>query len=487
MFNKVNLDKLILILLGISFLLTIFIFFIRFGNSISFTYITHVLTSGYEEESLLEIWYNMNNGSMYIDHLSFPYRWTVYNWLFYKFYASAFIILNTIFDLELDWLPTTLRLLTLTLSCLLLYVILKTNKILNSSSKFNFFLSASLIFGLSFGYWNITVRPDVVSILFEITALFLFLKYKRNPKNLNLIIIGLILFVAWSFKQTALIVFCTINTYFLLNFKIKKIIILVSTCLLLVFLTIFFQNSDYYISTLYFINTGYDFKIDVLFHNSAKLLSKNLILFSALLMILYLKFNKITQDIGQLKKYISSNDSFLFIGLFISIAYFFAVNTNAGASDNHTFVLIIFLNFLVINNQTKILTNYILKKIFVFSIVSYICICISIISGNLGRLSPNEYTNIEEYKQCIENTSQSKFIDKNYYRLPWITSYLNPSVETYNYKYELNSKNLENGGHEGLINNGFYEYLILLNDKKYNLKKYSLEKKCSNFKIYKLD
>ena len=44
--------------------------------------------------------------------------------------------------------------------------------------------------------------------------------------------------------------------------------------------------------------------------------------------------------------------------------------------------------------------------------MSYICICISIISGNLGRLSPNEYTNIEEYKQCIENTSQSKFIDK---------------------------------------------------------------------------
>tara|TARA_Y100000741_G_scaffold355690_1_gene331430 strand:+ start:887 stop:2326 length:1440 start_codon:yes stop_codon:yes gene_type:complete len=473
-------------LLAISCLLTISIFFIRFGNSISFSHITHVLTSGYEEESLLEIWYNLKGESSYINHLSFPYRWKVYNWLFYDFYSLIYIVLNFIFNLKLDWLPTILRLLTLASSCLLLYLVLITNKILNNNSKFNFFLSTSLIFGLSFGYWNITVRPDIISILFEITALFIFLKLKRNPSNLNLIIIGLVLFIAWSFKQTALIVFCTINAYLLLNFKIKKNIILVTTCLSLVFLTIFLQSSDYYISTLYFLNTEYNFQIDILFYNSAKLVSKNLILFSALIMIFYLKLNKINRSLEELKKYISSNDSFLSIGLIISILYFLAINTNAGASDNHSFILIIFLNFLVINNQRKILTNSTLKKVLIFSIISYIFICISIISGNLGRLSPNKYLNINEYKQCIENTSQSKYIDKNYYRLPWITNYSNPSVETFNYKYELKNNNLEHGGHEGLINNGFYEYLILFNEKKYNLSKYSLDKKCNNLKIYKL-
>ena len=47
-FNKINLDKLLLTLLTISCLLILLIFFIRFENSISFTNLTHVLTSGYE-------------------------------------------------------------------------------------------------------------------------------------------------------------------------------------------------------------------------------------------------------------------------------------------------------------------------------------------------------------------------------------------------------------------------------------------------------
>ena len=59
-------------------------------------------------------------------------------------------------------------------------------------------------------------------------------------------------------------------------------------------------------------------------------------------------------------------------------------------------------------------------------------------------------------------------------------------METFNYRYELENNNLKNGGHEGLIENGFYEYLVLFNDNKYNLEKYSLNKLCKNFKIYKL-
>ena len=88
------------------------------------------------------------------------------------------------------------------------------------------------------------------------------------------------------------------------------------------------------------------------------------------------------------------------------------------------------------------------------------------------------------YKFCALTLTNSQaklyknewFIEKNYYRLPWITSYSNPSVETFNYKYELKNNNLKYGGHEGFIKNGFYEYLILLNDKKYDLNKYSLNK-----------
>ncbi len=486
MFNKINFEKLLITLLGISCLFTLVIFLIRFSNSITFTNITHVLTSGYEEESLLEIWYNAKGHLMYVDHLSYPYRWTLYNWLFYDFYSNVFKIFNSIFRFEYDWLPTILRLLTLTSSFILLFFVFKTNKILNHNSKLSFFLSTSLIFGLSFGYWNITVRPDIISILFETIALFLFLKNERSPNNLNLVIIGFILFIAWSFKQTALVVLFSIIVYLFLNLKIKKNIIIVSTFSILVLLVTLFQNNDNYLSTLYFLNAEYPFDLNILFYNSAKLISKNLILFSGILIILYFKLTKITLEIHQLKKFISSDECFLFIGVLSAFIYYLAVNTNAGASDNHTFILIIFLNFLIIKNEPKIFINSIFNKIILLSIISHTIICILIISGNLGRLSPNKYTDIDDYRQCTNITSQSKFIEKNYYRLPWITSYSNPSVETFNYKYELKNNNLKYGGHEGLIKNGFYEYLILLNDKKYDLNKYSLNKICKNFKIYKL-
>tara|TARA_Y100000590_G_scaffold216122_1_gene244858 strand:- start:251 stop:1729 length:1479 start_codon:yes stop_codon:yes gene_type:complete len=486
MLNKINLDKLLLTLLTISCLLILSIFFIRFENSISFTYLTHVLTSGYEEESLLEIWYKIKGETMYVDHLAYPYRWTIYNWLFYDFYSIIFKVLNEAYGFEFDWLPTVLRLLTLTSSCLLLFIIIKINKNLNNKSKLNFLLSTSLIFGLSFGYWNITVRPDIISILFEILALFIFLKNKRNPNYLNLFIIGFILFIAWSFKQTALIVFCSINIYLFLNLKIKKNILLVLTWIFLVFLATLIQQNDNFISTLYFLDTKYPFDLFILFYNSAKLLTKNLVLFSGIIIILYLKLIKTNLYLKESKKYVSSDNCLLFIGLFISFIYYLAVHSNAGVSDNHTFILIIFLNFLFIKNEGEILENLNFKKIIIFSIISNIIICIFVISGKLGRLSPNIYSNIEEYKQCIESTSRSKFIDKNYYRLPWISSYSNPSVETFNYRYELENNNLKNGGHEGLIENGFYEYLVLFNDNKYNLEKYSLNKLCKNFKIYKL-
>ena len=138
MFLNINLKKLVYSLLLIASLLTLLIFLIRFFNSISLLNLRHVLTSGYEEESLLEIWYNLKNNELYLNHLNFPYRWTVYNWLFYDFYSLIFTIQKYLFNLSFDWLPTYLRLTTLSGSILLFFTIFKISEILNATSKLNF-------------------------------------------------------------------------------------------------------------------------------------------------------------------------------------------------------------------------------------------------------------------------------------------------------------------------------------------------------------
>ncbi len=475
-------DKIIINIFKIVTLLICLIFFIRFYNSITLSDISHVLTSGYEEESLLEIWYNIHGREMYVDHLKFPYRWTLYNWMFYDFYSLTYKFISHLFSLDIIWLPTVLRLLTFSSTIILMFIVYKTNKILNSNSRLHLYFSLVLIFGLSFGYWSITVRPDLLSVLFEIFAIYIFLKNNRNPNLSNLVFLTVILYFAWSFKQTALISFCTILIYFLINLKIKKFFIISSIFFSLIFFTVLLQNSNY-LNTIYFIGTNYPFKIETLINNSLKLIVKNLVLFSSLLLIIYFKIIRFNFKI--IHKNLSSINIFLFIGFFVSIVYFFGVNMNAGSSDNHTFTLLIFLNFLIIYNEKSIFENLLSKRIIIISLISYIIICILILTGNLGRLAPKKYENISNYMECIKITNKSTFVDINFYRLPWITNYSNPSVETYNYKFELKSNRLEHGGHEGLIKNGYYDYLVLFNKHNYNLNKYSLKKECENFDIYK--
>lgn len=484
MFLNINKKKFIYSLLFTASLLTLFIFIIRFFNSISLFEIRHVLTSGYEEESLLEIWYNLKNGELYLNRLNFPYRWTLYNWLFYDFYSLIFIIPKYLFNLSYEWLPTYLRLLTLSGSILLFFNIFAIGKVLNESSKIKFYLTTILIFGLSFGYWNITVRPDIFSLLFETIAIFYFIKKRNNIDLKDLILIAFILYTAWSFKQTALIVFCAINLYFLLNLKIKKNIILCSIFSLLLIATVYFHNENY-LNTLYFVGVTYPFDLNVFINNLIKLLSKNIILFSALSVILFefiffrnLFFNKNKLD---------NDNFFLFSGLGLSILYYLVVNINAGSSDNHTFLMLIFITLIIIKNEQIIFNNKIYSNIFQFSLVIYIFFCFLILSGNIGKLSPKKYLNLEKYKKCVEKIGKNTFVDYNYYRLPWNTKYNNPSVETFNYKYELLKGKLKNGGHEGLISKGFYNYLILFKNRdKLNLEKYEIIQNCNGAKIFKL-
>ena len=479
-----SIKKNIFFFLFLACLLTLIIFVARFYNSISIFEIRHVLTSGYEEESLLEIWYNLKKSQLYLNHLEFPYRWTLYNWIFYDFYSLIFTIQKYLFNLSFDWLPTYLRLTTFFGSIFLFFTVLKSAKLLNETSKLRGFLIFILIFGLSFGYWNITVRPDIYSLLFETVAIFYFLRKRKNFKINDIILITFILYIAWSFKQTALIVFCTINLFFLFNFKFKINIILCSLFSLLLLITIYFHNENYF-KTMYFLGATYPFDLNVFIHNSIKLLSKNIILFTAI-SIIYVEFI-FFKKISFIRNKFEKDNFFLFCGLILSIFYYLIISTNAGVSDNHTFLMLIFMILIVIKNEKIIFKNKINLNFFQFSLILYSFFCILILSGNLGKLSPKKYLGIENYKKCIKNVGKNTYIDNNYYRLPWNTKYNKPSVETFNYKFELNNNNLEFGGHEGLINNGFYDYLILFrNHDKLNLNKYIFIKSCNESEIYKL-
>ena len=178
---------------------------------------------------------------------------------------------------------------------------------------------------------------------------------------------------------------------------------------------------------------------------------------------------------------------FYFTGFLLSLIYFLAVLSNKGTSDNHTFIIIVFLTFIIHKNfDYKNILVY-SRFVFLILIAAQIYISGTVLSGKKGRLTPVEVGNIDDYIICSENILINPvFVEKPYYALPWITKYENPTVKNFNYRFELDANRLKGGGFKSLINEGFYETLILNENSSYINSNYKIKKVCKDVIIYSL-
>ncbi len=473
---KKNINQSVLIILLLTL---ISIFFIRFYNVFINHEIKDFFTSGYEEESLLILWYNFNNKEIYTNLLEYPYRWAPYNWLFYDFYSFSLKLINLIFDIHERSVINFFRLVTFFFSLIAFIFFYKSLKhIKDENNLWTIFLAIFCIYGLSTGWWNLTTRPDLPALAIEIIGIYFFLKNINNISILNIIIISIILFLAWSFKQTALITFCSITLYLLIQRKFLKCFLLISILFLLVSLTIFLQN-DYYFQSIYMLNASgsvYDFDLNRIAKIINIFVLKNILLiFLGIYVVFKSKYLKFKENV------------FYLIGFSISLVYFLLVLSNKGTSDNHTFQIIIFLTLFIYKNF-----NY-KKNFFYFNPIIFIIFITQILINSLvlfnieGRLKPAKINNVDEYLNCMkDNLINPVFIEKNYHALPWITKYEQPTFINFNYKFELEANRLEDGGFQALIDKGFYKTLILNKNSTFRIRSYEVKKNCKDVTIYSL-
>ena len=465
-------------LLILSFFL-ILIFSIRFFNVFFNSEINSFFTSGYEEESLLILWYNYFNYDIYTNHLEYPYRWAIYNWLFYDFYSYTLKAINLVFNIDQKSSINFFRVITFIFSLIGFIFFYKSLKIIKKENNlWLLFLSILSIYGLSTGWWNLTTRPDIPALTLEIISIYFFLKNINNLSIFKIIILSTILYLAWSFKQTALISFFSILVFLGFNKEYSKCFFLFSVFFIFIFLTIYFQN-DLYFQSIYMLNTNnllYDTDINRIFRVLKIFTIKNIFL---ILLSIYLFLNF---------RFLNFRDNiFYLIGFLLSLIYFLAVLSNKGTSDNHTFIIIVFLTFIIHKNfDFKNILVY-PRFIFFLLIVAQIFISGAVLFGKEGRLTPVKVGNIDDYIICSENILVNPvFVEKPYYALPWITKYENPTVKNFNYKFELEANRLKGGGFKSLIKEGFYETLILNKNSAYITSNYKVKKVCKDVVIYSL-
>lgn len=155
-----------------------------------------------------------------------------------------------------------------------------------------------------------------------------------------------------------------------------------------------------------------------------------------------------------------------------------------GSAPNYYFITSIYLLIFVMLKFKQIYSfNSKFKTLFNLSLIVQIVLINLVIFGFVGRTKPFHFDQVKKFKVCTSSIEKPIFFSKiEYYRLPWIAGNYeeNPLIQNWFYDRKYENYELANTPIYKLIDSGKFQSLILTQnlEKKYNLKKYRLFKKC---------
>ena len=485
----------------ISASVCVLLMLIRVWHAFSFFEPLQLTTSGWEEEDLYAMWKYLKGMGIYTDRYSVPYAASVYNWLFYKSYG--FIIKNfiSLFSLNTSWIPTIGRFFTLAGAFLGVFIcyasFVKLPEVKNHTMRTLAFSFSLLIFlGPLIGFWAFTVRPDVWSFVFEVTGVFLFLRYYSVDKVKAIYFSASVLYCSWAFKQSGFLTVVAILLFLIIK-KDFKAFFMFSVLMIISYFTTFLLGDKEYIDTILYQGER-EFSTYSVITNVLKAASKSspaiISLTSSIVFVIFCK---------RLKRGIIKNDNVLFAAIlfFTTIVIVFPASAMEGAADNYCFMVLYASSLLSITLVSEIMGDILsakdeggLRVCIGFMIFGWIANVISIMvifMGYQGVISVYpQHIDMVKRQKCIEKLPKPLFVDNMYLSLPW----MNPS-EPYvftNWFYKKERElgiSFNDGGIGGLIKKGHYRTLLFPNELKTfdgaELSEYKiLPEKCEGFYVY---
>jgi hypothetical protein len=162
-------------------------------------------TTGFEEISIFNISRMRQGDPVYVACFDYPYRASLFNWLFYRLYGTVAVLLG---PSEAD-LPAVLRSVTLAwtvVGMVALWFLLNSGRT-DRNQPLDRWAGAGLItatwLGPMIGWWSLTVRPDVPAVVCALVGLVLVLRGGERLSLGRALAAGVLFFLAWSFKQTS--------------------------------------------------------------------------------------------------------------------------------------------------------------------------------------------------------------------------------------------------------------------------------------------
>lgn len=462
---KKKINVLSISLLGCGAFSALLLLIFRAYHVISFHEIYHVVTSGFEEESLFALWKYFHTLPVYNDPHQLPYSASYFNWLFYSFYGASITAVNQIFHLNESYIPTIGRCLTLVIvSCgFWLNAKLFSNRFEGVASLpwyYSLSLSAILWFGPLVGYWAMTVRPDLLALLFDVCAALFLLKYLSKEVFISAVLAALWCYLSWACKQINIVMPIAIGLFFLIERKWQAFILFSIILVSGYALTLTVAN-DALLKTLFFVDTAIPLSKLVWIENLIEFMKKTIpvwILIAGLVCLQY-RDKSLAQKIRQDKMVKLS-----LCGLFAWSITLLPASSKIGSSINYYFIALFFLLMAiagmlrhVVQQNTKLLTGTIALS----GVTLMVSILVALTNGSIENLKQQQKMQVS-LKTCMDQALQPIFVMNHYAALPWMNPSAISFVLAYNYWNDrLSNRPFEHNGIGGLISQGYFNTLIL--------------------------
>lgn len=453
-----HLNDALLVGILVSSISVIALFLLRLLANISFSTPLHIITSGGEPESLFALWKGINGLVVFRDFHLVPFAASYFNWAFYYCYGQLLSLLQYLFGFSDAWIPTVGRLITLVGVFSTLYILLAIQKLLTSAkvslTALYYFLIVTI--GPVVGFWAITVRPDIWATTAELFAIWALLWAHLRRKPVGYLLFVFSCYLAWSFKQTQIVILVTGCLWLFYEKKSQLALLLMSLFALTAGLTVFLGSAEYrYL--LIFSQSEMGF--------SAQLGVTNLV--QSYLLTLPMTIMGWIALLQQKKKKDKANPQLLLKLIVIFSGVVATVTaTKLGASLNYFFTHLAVLSVLAASLSISEMSRR-HKYILGGGIIVLTSLTIAISLGKVGKVSLRDQNVIlTQIRNCVTQLPQPVLTyDQydHYSSLPWI----NPAqlnfvrATTYGYVYQYPDKHsFQYGGIDGLINQGYFQSIV---------------------------
>jgi len=472
--------------MNIGALLALVLVAMRLWHIISFQEPLHVVTSGFEEESLYALFKFVHGMNVYADPHQLPFAASYFNWFYYGIYGTVTGSIVHALSLADVWIPTVGRLFTFGIASIgfgLTLALFRRSR----SHSIAFCFSALLWYGPLVGYWSMTVRPDVLGLLFDTCAMFFFLRYFPEKTRKAALLAALFCYLSWSCKQINVVMPGAIGL-FLLWRRQWGALFPFSGLLISLYALSFALMPIAARKMLFFVDTAIPLSKTVFIDNAVTFLKKTIPIWVIALALLFEALRNKDYRHTLLQNEIIQ---FSLCGLITWSLILLPASSKVGSAENYHFIALLFLLLFTAAglSQLKSPSRVINTGLILAGVLTISSLTLVLLQNRTQGLA-EQHESMKALQSCINTLPQPLYVFNHYGALPWMNPSPQSFVLAYNYWDDRKAGiPFEHNGIGGLIQSGYFNSLILplaVTDSfdGASLEDYSRQQSCQGYAVF---